>query len=160
MTEATSPFGPYRVYPGDLPIESVVSRDWFLVGRHGERREGGTISIQIGRMSPKLILVTRVGEEELGNASCTLHLQTFLYADPALPASEMDQIALIMTLRLLPQLDRQPACIVSEETGPGLYRPRHYDREGRRLVGQDENGMPFRIVPRAPFPAAATATQP
>ena len=160
MSEATTQFGPYRAYQGDLPVESLISRDWVLVGRHGERREGGTIGIQIGRISPKLILVTRHGAEELGNASCTLHSQTLLYADPAVPASQMDQVALTMTMRAVPAMDRQPTCVVAEESEPGLYRPRYFDREGRRLVGQDENGVSFRIVPRSPFPAAVTSSQP
>ena len=156
MSEATTEFGPYRVYPSDLPVESLVPRDWFLIGRHGERREGGTVGIQIGRISPKVILVSRVGFEEIGNASCTLHSQTLLYADPTVTASEMDQIAVVMTMRALPAMDRQPFCVVAEESGPGVYRPRHFDREGRRLVGQDESGMRFRILPRAPYPGAPT----
>lgn len=160
MTEGTAEFGPYRVYPGDLSVESLVPRDWFLIGRHGERRDGGTISIHIGRLSPKIILVARSGAEELGNASCILHNQTFIYADPTVPASQMDQVAVAMTLRLLPALDREPSCTIAEESGTGEYRPRHFDREGRRLVGQDANSMPFRIVPRAPYPAAAPPSQP
>jgi hypothetical protein len=160
MSESTTEFGPYRVYPGDPPIGALVPHNWFLVGRHGERRDGGTISIHIGRISPKIALVSRIGAEQVGNASCTLHTQTFLYADPAVPASQMDQIAVVLTMRSLPLLDRQPSCIVAEESGAGLYRPRHFDREGRRLIEQDENGLPFRIVPRAPYPAAAPPRRP
>jgi hypothetical protein len=159
MSEGAGEFGPYRVYPGDPPIESLIPREWFLVARHGERRDGGTIGIQIGHISPKVIMITRVGAEELGNASCTLHMQTFLYADPAVSASEMDQIALVMTMRALPVFDRQPFCSIAEERGPGLYLVRNFDREGRRIVGQDANGLSFRIVPRAPYPAASMPRQ-
>jgi hypothetical protein len=157
MSEGVGDFGPYRVYPGDPPIESLIPREWFLVARHGERRDGGTIGIQIARISPKLIMVARVGGEELGNASCTLHMQTFLYADPAVSASEMDQIALVMTMRMLPEFDRQSFCTIAEEREPGVYLVRNFDREGRRIVGQDANGLSFRIVPRASYPAALIA---
>lgn len=151
MSEATGQFGPYRVYPGDPSVESLIPQDWFLIGRHGDRRDGGAIGIQVGRISPKVIMVMRVGAEELGNASCTLHMQTFLYADPAVSASEMDTIAVAMTMRMLPELDRQLFCVVAEANGPGIYLIRNFDREGRRMIGQDASDLSFRIVPRAPF---------
>lgn len=151
MSEGTGPFGPYRVYPGDPPIESLIPREWFLVGRHGERRDGGSMGVQIARISPKVIMVTRGGGEEVGNASCSLHMQTFLYADPAVSASEMDQIAVVMTMRMLPEFDRQPICTIAEENGQGVYLVRNFDREGRRIVGQDASNVSFRIVPRAPY---------
>jgi hypothetical protein len=151
MSEATGRFGLSRVYPGDPPVETLIPRDWFLVGRYGERGDGGVVGIQIGRISPKVIMVARVGAEELGNASCTLHMQTFLYADPTVPASEMDTVATTMTMRMLPEFDRQPFCGIAEQSGPGVYLTRYFDREGRRLPAQDANSPSFRIVPRAPF---------
>ncbi len=151
MTESMSQFGPIRAYLGDPHVESLIPGNWFLVARYGERREGGVIQTFVARLSPKIIMVARSGIEALGNANCPLHTQTMFYADPAVPASQMDIVAIVLTLRTLPRYDRERACSVIEENSPGVFTTRYFDREGRRLPGHDANDMPFRIVPRATF---------
>ena len=155
MFVGTAPFGPYRIYPGDAPIDSLIPAQWVLIGRHGERREGGVMQVEIARISPKVIMIERVGLEELGNATCRLHGQSLFYADPAMPASEMDLIALVMSLRLLPEMHRQALCAVLEERAPGAYGSRYFDRSGRRVPQLDTQSVTLRLAPRAPFPATA-----
>lgn len=155
MFEGTAPFGPYRIYPGDAPVASLIPAQWVLVGSIGERGEGGAIQVEIARISPKVIMIERIGLEELGNATCRLHGHALFYADPAVPASEMDLMALMMGLRTLPEIHRQALCAVSEERAPGAYGTRYFDRSGRRLPQLDTQSVTLTITPRAPFPANA-----
>lgn len=153
MLEGTTPDGPYRIYPGDPPIESLIPAQWVPVGRYGEPREGGVIQIEIIRLSPKVVGVARIGLEEVGNATCHLHIYAIFYADPAVPASQRDVIALGFQLRALPEVHRQALCAVWEERAPGAYGPRYFDRSGRRIPQLDAQGRTFRIARRTPFPA-------
>ena len=149
MSESTTQFGQVRTYLGDPTRESLIAGNWFTIARHGERREGGVISTLVARLSPKIIMVARSGSEMLGNANCPLHTEVLLYADPAVPASQMDVVAVVMTLRGLARYGREVVCSVTEENTPGVFTTRYFDREGRSLPGHDALDMPFRIVPRA-----------
>ena len=153
MFERTTPFGIHRIYPGDPPIDSLIPAQWILVGRHGERGEGGVSQVEIAHISPKVIMISRIGLEPFGNASCRLRGHVLFFADPAVPASERDVIALGIHLRAQPEVDRQGVCAVFEERAPGAYASRYFDRSGRRLPQLDAGSGIHRIRPRAPFPA-------
>lgn len=47
-------------------------------------------------------------------------------------------------------LDRAHLCVVMEAQAPGLYRARHFDREGHRLPVLDAPGGAFQPVPLPP----------
>jgi hypothetical protein len=155
MFEATISSGLYRIYPGDAPIASLIPAQWVPVASSGARREGGMIRLEIARISPKLVGVARIGFEEVGNATCHLHAYTIFYADPAVPASQIDVIELGFHLRALRESHRLALCTHWEERAPGAYRPRFFDRSGRRIPQLDALATTYRIVPRAPFSAPA-----
>ena len=152
MLEATSRTGLYRIYPGDPAIETLIPRRWVPVGRYGERRESAIMQIEVAQLSPKVIAVARIGIERLGNATCPLHNSMVFYADPAVPASQRDVLALAFQLHVRPEADRLALCAVWEESGRGLYRTRFFNRAGHRIPQLDANPIAFRVVPRAPFP--------
>ena len=83
MAVATGPFGPALIYFVDEPIESVVSRDWILVARHGEPFEAEDVRIEVSRQSPKVILAERVGFRRQGRALCRERSESRLYSDHA-----------------------------------------------------------------------------
>lgn len=155
MLEGTLPSGPFRIYPGDPPIDSLIPAQWVPVGRYGERRESAVIQVEIARLSPKVVEVSRIGIEEVGNATCYLHASTVFYADPAVPASQRDILELGFQLRAAPEIHRLAVCALWEERAPGAYDPRYFDRSGHRMPQLDAESRTFIILPRAPFPANA-----
>jgi hypothetical protein len=149
MVEGATPFGLHRIYFSDEPIEGLVPANRVLVGRLGAPFETGIVRMETSQMSPKVILVERIGYVRRGNALCRDRSQSRLYADPAVAASEMDMIAVVITLRMLPRLERHNLCQVFEESQPGSYTLRQFDGLGYRLGGL-EGIAPYRIVARVP----------
>ena len=155
MLEGSMPSGPYIIYPGDPPIDSLIPAQWVPVAYSGARQESGVIQVEIAQLSPKIVGVARIGVEEVGNATCHLHAYTIFYADPAVPASQRDILALGFHLRAAPEIHRQALCAVWEERAPGVYGVRFFDRSGHRVPQLDARSITFEILPRAPFPANA-----
>lgn len=153
IVEGSGQFGTDRVYLVDGPFDTFVQPEWVLVGQRGSPFSGDNVHVQVGYMSPKLILVERVAYRRQGNAYCRERAESRLYADPAVVASEFDMIAVMITMRSLAKLEQRGMCEVVEETTPGQYRTRLFDVEGRRLLGMEAQNS-FRIVPRpAPSPS-------
>lgn len=154
MTEGPGQFGPDLVYFVDRPIESLAAPEWVLVGRRGASVSGDHVQTAIGRLSPKVILATRIVYRRQGNAYCQARSEARLYADPAVAASEADMIAVIITMRSLAAIERLGVCEVVEQAAPGQYRTRLFDSAGHRLPAAEGSGSDtFRIVPRRPVPA-------
>ena len=151
MLAGTGPFGRYHVYPGDPAVSSLIPAEWHLVARYGERRDDGRIQVEVVRISPMLIKVERLGLELVGNATCRLHGQIQIFADPAVRASGTDLLALGFDMRAQQELDRHEVCSLAEERAPGVYASRLFDRAGNRLSNAEANLGTFRIVPRASF---------
>jgi hypothetical protein len=147
MAEGIGQFGADRFYFVDRPIESLVSPQWVLVGRRGAAFSGENVQVGFAHVSPKVILAARVAYRRQGNAYCRTRTESRLYADPAVAASQLDWIALVMAMRSLAAVERRGLCEVVEEAGPGLYRTRLFDEQGHRLPGA-EGPDTFRIVPR------------
>jgi hypothetical protein len=151
MLVGTGPFGRYHVYPGDPAVSSLIPAEWDLVARYGERRNDGRIQVEVVRISPMLVKVERLGLELVGNATCRLHGQILIFADPAIPASRADLTVLGFDMRARQELDRFQVYSIAEEQVPGVYASRLFDRNGSRLSNAEANIGTFRIVPRAPF---------
>jgi hypothetical protein len=147
MVTGPTQFGPAFVYYEDRPIDAFVSPEWVLVARRGAPFEGDIVQVEIGRLSPKVILAERIAYRQQGRAYCRVQAESRLYADPAVSPAEFDTIAVMMAMRSLRVLDQRSMCEVTEETGPGEYRTRIFDAEGYRLTAFDRAGT-FRIVPR------------
>jgi hypothetical protein len=147
---ASSPLGPAFVYYEDRSIDELVPPDWTLVARRGEPFEGDIVQVEIGRVSPKVILAERVAYRRQGNAYCRLQAESRLYADPQVTATGVDAIGLFIMMRSLRLIERERLCQVTEEAGPGEYRVRLFDAEGHRLTALDRSDA-FRIVPHAPI---------
>ena len=151
MAEGAGRFGPLFFYFVDRPIDTFIRPEWVLVGRRGEPFSGENVQVGVAALSPKVILAERVAYRRQGNAYCRTRAESRLYADPAVAATEMDVIAVVMTMRSLAAIERRGMCEVVEEAGPGQYRTRLFDEQGRRLTTA-EGPDTFRIVPRRPIP--------
>jgi hypothetical protein len=154
MTHSTGPAGILRTYFADRPFEAIVPAGWVLVGQHGERFDGRHINIEAGHMSPKVILLMRVDYSLRGRMRCHERSETRIYANPDVPASDTDAMALISALALATRIDRMGLCYGADEREPGVYVTRYYDREGHRLPELDAQQQPFRILPAEPFSAS------
>lgn len=147
---ASSPLGAGFVYYEDRPIDEVVPPDWVLIAHRGGPFEGDIVQVEIGRVSPKVILAERVSYRRQGNAYCRLQAESRLYADPQVAATGVDAIALVIMMRSLRLIEHESPCQATEEASPGEYRLRLFDAEGHRLPALDR-GDTFRIVPHAPI---------
>jgi len=154
MLESTNEFGLERTYFGDLTFESVVPAGFRLVARAGEEVGGDNVDVQIGHVSPKAILVMRIELEGRGRMECERRSDIRIYADPGVSASQMDVIAVMVVLRTYFMPNRPLLCYGALEQRPGQYVVRAFDSEGYRIPGAEDDARPFRIVPRAPFPAS------
>jgi len=153
MTSATNQFGVQRTYFSDPPIESLLPAGLLLVGEHGQPFAGTGVNIEMGNISPKLLLVTRVDYRRQGAMRCQRQSHTRIYSSPNVVASEMDMMAYLLTLRFAALMDDMDFCFGAEEREPGAYVMRSYDGTGRRLPVMDGAQPPFRFVPAEPFPA-------
>jgi hypothetical protein len=151
MAAATGPLGSQLIYFVDEPVDSIASPDWILVARDGQPFQAEEVRIEVTRMSPKVIMAERVGYRRLGQALCRERSESRLYSDPRIPASEADVIAVGMTMRLLPTLNRRNLCHVVEEREPGVFFARYFNGEGRRLPAFDAESPAMRITARAPI---------
>jgi hypothetical protein len=150
MSYGEGQFGPSFTYFVDRPIDAFVPASWVLVGRHGAPvagEAGEDIQVDIVRISPKVIFAERAVTRRMGNAHCRVRGESRLYADPQVPASEMDLIALVMTMRVLATRDAMSVCIVFIPESGDVYRARNFDAEGRPLPNLDAAQATFRIVP-------------
>jgi len=154
MAVAASSFGYAFVYYEDRPIEAIVPPDWVMVARRGAPVEGAIVQVEIGHVSPKVILAERVAYRRQGKAYCRTQAESRLYADPAVRPAEFDLVALVMTMRALRAADRMSLCEVAEETAPGRYRMRMFDGGGYRLAALDRGDI-FQIVARGAGQAPA-----
>ena len=151
IAEGRSQFGLNRAYLSDGPFGDFVQPEWVLVGRHGTPFTADNVHVGVAHISPKVILVERVAYRRQGNAYCRERAESRLYADPAVAASELDTIAVIIGMRSLTTLDRYGLCQVIEEVGAGRYRTRLFDVRGRRLPALEEPET-FQIVRRPAQP--------
>jgi hypothetical protein len=156
MTSAANPYGVQRTYFADRPIESIVPAGWVLIGRRGDAFEGGSVNIEIGNISPKLIMVMRVDYGRRGRMRCQRRTETRVYSNPNVAATEADSIAYVMTLRLGALIDGMNICFGTEEREPGVYVTRPFDSTGRRLPALDAAQPSFRIASVEPFPPPST----
>jgi len=152
VSDAVHPFGVLRTYFADRPIDAMVPGGWVIVGRHGEPFEGANVVIEIGHISPKLLMVMRVDYAHRGRMRCQQRAQTQIYANPRIAASQADTVSYMMARRLAADSGAMSLCFGADEREPGLYVTRVYDRTGRRIPGMDNGQPPFRIVPAEPFP--------
>jgi hypothetical protein len=150
MLRGSTQTGPTYAYVGDRPIETLIPREWVLVGQRGGPVVGESINVEISRISPKVILAERVSYRRHGKAACRADVESRLYADPAVSASELDGIAVIITMRQLARADRSRICEVVVEAGPGRYTARLFDADGYRLPALDRDMPAMEIVPFAP----------
>lgn len=134
----------------DGPIETWVPHGWRLVARRGRAIEAPNVQIEINRLTPMLMLVERVAYRREGQAWCRVRAQSRFFADPAAAATDRDVGVFIVAFGALAFLDRTHLCVVMEEEAPGLYRARHFDREGYRLPALDAPEQAFQLVPRPP----------
>ncbi len=154
MTDAASHFGVQRTYFVGHPLETLLAPDLQPIGRYGPVVEGADIDIEIGHVSPRLVMVMRAENRRVGRAYCSHRTETILYSDPRIAATQADTIAFFSIRHIAERFDRLGICFGTEETEPGVYVTRTFDREGHRLPQMDEDQPLFRIVPFAPLPPA------
>jgi len=157
MALGSNEFGFERTYFADEPFDTLVPREWVLIGRHGQPVHGEDVQVEISKIGPKVFLAERVAYRRQRNALCRVRSEARFYADPAVPATQADTIALLFGLRTLPALDRRGYCQVYEEREPGVYVTRSFDSEGYRLPALELILTPIRIVARSPIPTRAAA---
>jgi hypothetical protein len=131
----------------DAPIEAWVPEGWRLVARRGRAVAAPDVRVEITRLTHMLTLVERVAYRREGHAWCRVRTESRVFADPAAAAAYRDVGVFVNAYGALGFLDRAHLCIVMEEQAPGLYRARHFDREGHRLPVLDAPGGVFQPVP-------------
>ena len=134
----------------DAPIETWVPHGWRLVARRGPAFEAADVLVEINHLTPMLMLVERVAYRREGHAWCRVRAESRIFADPAAAATDRDVGVFIVAFGALAFVERAHLCVVMEEEAPGLYRARHFDREGYRLPELDGPERPLRPVPRPP----------
>jgi hypothetical protein len=150
MIEGTNQFGPTFGYYVDRPIEVLIPPEWVLVGRRGRPFTAENIEIGISRVSPKVILVERIAYLRRGSATCRGQTESRLYADPAIPAGQIDIVTVAFSMRFLAAVERRGMCRVLQSAGQNLYRARLFDSGGHPFSALDQGIGQFRIVPFRP----------
>jgi hypothetical protein len=148
MLQSENEFGPSFSYYVDLPIEAFIPSNWVLVGRRGAP-VAGNVAVEVGRISPKVILVQRVSYQRRGRAYCEIRTESRLYADRDVQATEADMISVFMAMRILQRGERTRVCQSVIELESGRYGARVFDAEGYRLPAIEQMVQPMRIVPFA-----------
>lgn len=146
----TGQFGSDVTYFDDAPLDRFIPPNLVLVARRGEPATGEIVQVEVGHLSPKVVFAERVAYRREGNAYCRAGADTRLYADPEVPASQLDMMAVLITMRSLPALEGMGLCEVIEARGPDGYVTRSFDQAGHRLTGMDDAAETFQIVPRTP----------
>jgi hypothetical protein len=79
-----------------------------------------------------------------------MRAESRIFADPEARATYGDVGVFFPAFAALAFVDRAHLCLVIEEQAPGLYRARHFDREGHRLPVLDAPDGLFQPVPLPP----------
>ena len=156
MLVGEGPFGPMAALFVDEPPESLAGSEWTPIASFGDLAPSDDVRAGFGRMSPKLLVVERIAVRREGNGLCYERVESHLYSNREVSASEADIISFVMFLRVRQMLDQRRLCMVWIEIEPGRYASRWFDLRGHRFPGLEMDGTLYSLVPRVPTEVAVS----